>query len=66
MRETKEVLELRDIIIKLDGAIRMLVDGKEIPCHQKLLGIRQKLVAVYKDKCQENIELIVEDHNESH
>jgi len=68
MEESKDIIEIRDCIIKLDAATRILVDGKVIPCHQKLLGIRQKLVAIYKTQCEKNGKdsTILTEENESH
>jgi hypothetical protein len=35
--------ELRAVLTKIEGSIRMLVDGKQVPTYHKLIGIRDKV-----------------------
>ena len=71
MENVKELNDLKDCILKLDTAMRILMDGKEIPCYNKLLGIRQKLGIMYGDKCKKNgedaalLNMAPEDNNEN-
>tara|TARA_Y100000034_G_scaffold133246_1_gene198219 strand:- start:2463 stop:2642 length:180 start_codon:yes stop_codon:yes gene_type:complete len=42
--DSKEIFDdLTDLSIKLEGAINMLVGGKQIASYQKLMGVKDKL-----------------------
>lgn len=46
--ENNELQEqLRSSMLILENAVLMLIDGKVIPAHNKLLGLKQKLAKIY-------------------
>ena len=48
--------KLVETITKLESAMNLLKDGKEIPTHNMLLGIKQKLYLIFSEikKLNEN------------
>lgn len=42
-------LELRDVLVKLESSIKVLIDGKPIPSYWKLIGVRDKLVNIIQN-----------------
>lgn len=44
MEQTELVRNLREVVVKLEGGINMLFDGKQVQSYQRLIGIRDKLM----------------------
>jgi len=44
VEQTELVRNLREVVVKLEGGINMLFDGKQVQSYQRLIGIRDKLM----------------------
>ena len=51
MKTNEEILmqALKDIAVKMQGTRNLLVDGKVIPAHNKIVGISNKINNVLKE-----------------
>jgi hypothetical protein len=58
MTNTQVEESLRETIIKLDGAMHQLYNGKSIPGYQKLCGVKDKLNDLRNKIVLEDKELI--------
>tara|TARA_Y100000310_G_scaffold276926_1_gene294429 strand:- start:1170 stop:1391 length:222 start_codon:yes stop_codon:yes gene_type:complete len=67
MTNEQIVRSLRDVILKQEGAINILIDGKPIPAYQRLNGVKDALLAIRTKIIQEDAELHekLEKENES-
>ena len=45
---------LQEVFSDIETAINLIKNGKEIPCYNKMLGIKQKIVNLYTDIDRDN------------